>query len=88
MFEHENNEVHQNHDTIGNGADAPKPAKKKRVLTKDLSAQIGELETRLEASAGTHEKIAALADQIAKLDERVSKIAHAVAQLNLLRGVA
>src|SRR2546423_2426242 len=82
----ENTVVHQNNDKNGNGAETPNPARKKRVLTKDLSARIAELEQKLEASADAREQIAAISDQIAKLDERVSKIAHAVAQLNLLRG--
>jgi uncharacterized coiled-coil protein SlyX len=76
MVESENNGVHQNDDTNGNGAEASKAAKKKRVLTKDLSAQVAELE----------KKVAGLSDQIAKLDERMMKIAHAVAQTNLMRG--
>jgi chromosome segregation ATPase len=88
MFENEHNGVHPIHDSNGNGAEAPAPARKKRVLTKDLNARIDELEKKLEASDGTDEKLAGLADQIARLDERVSKIAHAVAQLNLVRGVA
>ena len=83
----ENNGVHQNNDRNGNGAEAAKAVGKKRVLTKDLSARIAELEKKLEASADTHAQIAALSDQIAKLEERVSKIAHAVAQLNLVRGI-
>ena len=84
----ENNVVHENNGTNGNGAEAPKPVRKKRVLTTDLSARIAELERKLEGSAGTEqrEQIASLSDQIAKLDERVTKIAHAVAQLNLVRG--
>ena len=86
MFENESNGVHPNHD--GNGAEAPGATRKKRVLTKDLSARIAELEKKLAASTGASEQIAGLSEQIAKLDERVSKIAHAVAQLNLLRGVA
>jgi len=82
----ENNGVHQNNDSDGNGAEAAKAVGKKRVSTKDLSARIAELEKKLEASASADAQITALSDQIAKLDERVSKIAHAVAQLNLLRG--
>ena len=82
----ENNGVHQNNDTSGNGAEASPAPRKKRVLAKDLSARIVELEKKLEASTSTHTQIATLSDQIAKLDERVSKIAHAVAQLNLVRG--
>jgi|HubBroStandDraft_1064217.scaffolds.fasta_scaffold1773063_2 hypothetical protein len=81
MLENENNGVHSP-ETIGNDVDL-KGARKKRVLTKDLSERIGELEKKLEASAGTQEQVAALTEQIVKLDERVSKIAHAVAQLNL-----
>ena len=88
MFENEHNGVHPIHDGNSNGAEAPAPARKKRVLTKDLSARIAELEKKLEASAGTHEQIAQLAQQIAKLDERVNKIALSVAQQNLVRGVA
>jgi hypothetical protein len=82
------NGVHQNNDTNGNGAEANTAGRKKRVLTKDLSARIAELEKKLEAPAGAEfrEQIASLSDQVAKLDERVSKIAHAVAQLNLVRG--
>ena len=82
----ENNGVHQNNGANGSGADAPAAARKKRVLTKDLNARIAELEKKLEASASTGAQIAVLSEQITKLDERVSKIAHAVAQLNLVRG--
>jgi predicted nucleic acid-binding Zn-ribbon protein len=82
MLEDENNGVHSP-ETIGNGVADPKTGRKKRVLTKDLSERISELEKKLEASAGIQEQVAALTEQITKLDERVSKIAHAVAQLNL-----
>ena len=88
MLENESNGVHPNHDGNGNGVETPAPARKKRVLTKDLSARIEELEKKLEASDAVHQKIAQLADQIAKLDERVNKIALSVAQQNLARGVA
>jgi uncharacterized protein YceH (UPF0502 family) len=78
-----------------NAADAPKAIRtKKRVLTSDLSARIAALEARIEAIGATlsknqspsplEGKITQLADQIAKLDERVSKIAHVVAQSNLI----
>lgn len=85
----ENNGVHHDSGINGSGAEAAKP-RKKRVLTKDLNARIAELEKKLEAygeakPSGLEEKIAEMADQIAKLDERVSKIAHAVAQFNLTR---
>ena len=82
MLENENNGVHS-HETVGNGLTDLKAARKKRVLAKDLSERIDELEKKLEASAATQGQVAALTEQIAKLDERVSKIAHAVAQLNL-----
>jgi predicted nucleic acid-binding Zn-ribbon protein len=82
MFEDENDGVHS-HQTIGNGVADLKAARKKRILTRDLSERIAELEKKLEASDTASEQIAALSAQIAKLDERVSKIAHAVAQLNL-----
>ena len=84
----ENNVVHENNGTNGDGTEVPRPVRKKRVLTTDLSARIAELERKLEGSAGTdqREQIASLSDQIAKLDERVTRIAHAVAQLNLVRG--
>jgi predicted nucleic acid-binding Zn-ribbon protein len=82
MLENENNGVHS-HETVGNGVADPKAGRKKRVLTRDLSERIAELEKKLEASAAASEQVAALSAQIAKLDERVSKIAHAVAQLNL-----
>jgi len=81
----ENNGVH--HDNGINGAEAKKP-RKQRVLTKDLSARIAELETKLAAQGegpGLEQRLAEMTDQIAKLDERVSKIAHAVAQFNLTR---
>jgi uncharacterized small protein (DUF1192 family) len=97
MFEsNENNGVHEN-GTIGNGAEtlAPAPAKKKRVSTKDLSDRIAALEKKIEALGAApsqpevppdlEQKMAALMDQIAKLDERVAKIAQSVAQSNLLR---
>jgi len=76
------------HDNGITAADAEaKPARKKRVLTKDLSARIAELEKKLEGGEGSgiEQKLAEMTDQIAKLDERVSKIAHAVAQFNLTR---
>jgi uncharacterized coiled-coil protein SlyX len=83
----ENNGVH--HDNGINAADAEaKKPRKKRVLTSDLSARIAELETKLagvgEGSSLEH-RLAEMTDQIAKIDERVSKIAHAVAQFNLTR---
>jgi predicted RNase H-like nuclease (RuvC/YqgF family) len=81
----ENNGVHHDNGVNGDEAEAAKP-RKKRVLTKDLSARIAELEKKLEAKpSGLEQKIAEMTDQIAKLDERVSKIAHAVAQFNLTR---
>jgi predicted RNase H-like nuclease (RuvC/YqgF family) len=85
----ENNGVHHDNGINGNGAEAAKP-RKKRVLTKDLSARIAELEKKLEANgeakpSDLEQKLAEMTDQIAKLDERVSKIAHAVAQFNLTR---
>jgi hypothetical protein len=97
MFEgEENNGVHENDGMNGNGAEAPVAAAKprKRVLTRDLSARIAELERKLEAmgeakpepSSDLEQRIADLADSISKLDERMSKIAHAVAQSNLMRG--
>jgi hypothetical protein len=95
----DNNESHENNGTNGNGADtlapAPAAAKKKRVLTKDLSDRIGDLEKKIEAlsvppsqpelSPILEQKMAALAEQIAKLDERVTRIAQSVAQSNLMR---
>jgi len=80
----ENNGVHHENGLNGNGAEAPKP-RKKRVLTKDLHAKIAELEKKLEGASNAEAKFAEIADQIAKLDDRVSKIAHAVAQFNLTR---
>ena len=87
----ENNGIHHDHEINAGGAEAAKP-RKKRVLTKDLSARIAELETKLDGLAeakregsGLDQKLAEMTDQIAKLDERVSKIAHAVAQFNLTR---
>jgi len=82
MLEHENDGAHSP-ETIGNEVVDLKAARKKRVSTRDLSERIGELEKKFEASAGAQERTAALTEQIAKLDERVNKIAHAVAQLNL-----
>ena len=74
----------------------PARAPRKRILTKDLSARIADLERsvaalsqrldKLEApaggtqSAGSGDRVAGLADQIAKLDERVNKLALVVAQ--------
>ncbi len=93
----ENNGIPQNDDTNGNGAEASKaPNIRKRVLTSDLSARIAELEGRIEVISAAlakretpsplERKMAELVGQIAKLDERVTKIAHAVAQSNLMRG--
>ncbi|HVN30070.1 MAG TPA: hypothetical protein VMT64_16345 [Candidatus Binataceae bacterium] len=86
MFENENNGVHPNHN--GNGSEAPASARKKRVLTKDLSARIEELEKKLEAATAGQARLAHLSEQLAKLDERVNKIALSVAQQNLVRGVS
>jgi hypothetical protein len=92
----ENKGVQQNTELNGNGAEVAKtPKTKKRVLTSDLSARLVELEGRLDAiSAGLskpnppsplEQKVLALGEQLAKLDERVTKIAHVVAQSNLMR---
>ncbi len=82
----ENNGAHHDNGINAAGVEAKKP-RKKRVLTKDLSARIAELEKKLEGAEGSgiEQKLAEMTDQIAKLDERVSKIAHAVAQFNLTR---
>jgi outer membrane murein-binding lipoprotein Lpp len=80
----ENDGVHHENGLNGNGAEAKRP-RKKRVSTSDLNARIAELEKKLEAGSSAEQKFAQIADQIAKLDERVSKIAHAVAQFNLTR---
>jgi len=93
----ENDGVPQNDDTNGNGAEASKVARiRKRVLTSDMSARIAELEGRIEVISAALSKretpsplerqMAELVRRIAKLDERVTKIAHAVAQSNLMRG--
>lgn len=90
MLENENNGVHQN-EINGNGAEPAKIVKpRKRVSTKDLSERIAHLENKIyalsdsaPASSELEQKLASLADQIAKLDERMSKIAQAVA---LMRG--
>jgi hypothetical protein len=93
----QNNGVHPDDGTNGNGAEAPKAARsRKRVLTSDLSARIAQLEGRIEvisAALSKHEspsplerKMTELGNQITKLDERVSKIAHVVAQSNLIHG--
>ncbi|HLX36843.1 MAG TPA: hypothetical protein VKR29_03545 [Candidatus Binataceae bacterium] len=80
----ENNGVHFENGISGNDAEVKKP-RKKRVSTSDLNARIAELETKLEAASSIDQKLAEMTDQIAKLDDRVSKIAHAVAQFNLTR---
>ena len=93
----EDNGVRRNHGLKGDGAVVATAARiRKRVLTRDLSAQIAELEGRIEVISATlskpeapsplERKVAELADQIAKLDQRVTKIAQMVAQSNLLRG--
>ena len=89
----ENNGVHHENGIVSIGAE-PETAKprRKRVLTKDLSARIAELEKKLEdadeakaAPSALDQKLAEMAEHIAKLDERVSKIALSVAQFNLTR---
>lgn len=93
----ENNGVRSDDGSNGNGAEAPKATtSRKRILTRDLSGRIAELEGRIEVISAAlskpelqsrlEQKMAELVDQIAKLDERVTKIAHAVAQSNLMRG--
>ncbi|HXN85310.1 MAG TPA: hypothetical protein VN867_04520 [Candidatus Binataceae bacterium] len=65
----------------------------KRFSTRKLEARIADLERKIGlmaaqstgASGELPQQIADLAEQMAKLDDRVSKIAHAVAQLNLVR---
>jgi hypothetical protein len=95
LYSDENNGGSPDDGANSNAADAPKVVRtRKRVLTSDLSARIGELEARIEAMGAAlpkdqspsplEQKMTALADQIAKLDERVSKIAHVVAQSNLI----
>jgi|SRR5271155_1642764 len=96
MLDSEENNVSSPDDAANsNPADAPKAVRtRKRVLTSDLSARIGELEARLATMGAAlskdpspsplEQKMTELADQIAKLDERVSKIAHVVAQSNLI----
>ena len=89
----ENNGVHYENGIDGNGvASEPAKPRKKRVLTKDLSARIEELEKKLDAAAEAkpvssdlEQKLAEMTAQITKLDERVSKIALSVAQFNLTR---
>jgi len=90
----ENNEVHHQNGSISAIGAEPEPAKprRKRVLTKDLSARIEELEKKFESAveakpvpSDLEQKLAEMSDQIAKLDERVSKIALSVAQFNLTR---
>ncbi len=91
----ENNGVRENDGANGNGVGSPAAVRRKRVLTRDLSARIAELEGRIEvisaslskpaAPSPLEGKVAELAEQVAKLDERVTKIAHAVAQSNLMR---
>ncbi len=94
MLESDNhNGVQQDDGMNGNGAEAPAKGKK-RILTRDLSARLAELEGRIDVISAALSKpqtpselelkVAELAKQIAKLDERVTKIAHAVAQTNLL----
>ena len=95
MLDSDNNNGVQQGDCVnGNGAEAPAAKTRRRILTRDLSARIAELEGRIEvisaALAKPHTpselelKVTELAQQIAKLDERVTKIAHAVAQTNLM----
>jgi hypothetical protein len=91
----QNNGVHETDGTPGNGAETAAVVRKKRVLTKDLSARIAELEKKIEAlgdvaskpelSPNLEHKMAAMAEHLAKLDERVNKIALTVAQFNLTR---
>ena len=80
----ENNGVHFENGANAESAEEKKP-RKKRVSTNDLNARIAELEKKLEAAGSIDEKLAEMTEQIAKLDDRVSKIAHAVAQFNLTR---
>jgi uncharacterized protein YceH (UPF0502 family) len=56
---------------------------RKRILTKDLSARIAELERGVAELNDRLAKLEGLADQIAKLDERINKLALAVAQAPL-----
>ena len=58
----------------------PARAPRKRILTKDLNARIAELERSVADLNDRLAKMQGLADQIAKLDERVNKLALAVAQ--------
>ena len=93
MFdENETNGVHESNGHNGASVAAPAP-KRKRILASQLSARIKELEDKLvqagseapHSATDLEAKIAALTDQVAKLDERVTRIAHAVAQSNLVR---
>jgi hypothetical protein len=92
----DSNGIYDINGTNGNAAEALAPApapRKKRVSTKDLSERIAELEKKIEALTAApsqpevpsdlEAKMSALMDQVARLDERVARIAQSVAQSNL-----
>jgi uncharacterized protein YceH (UPF0502 family) len=67
-------------DETNEAAPQSAPAPRKRILTKDLSARIAELERTVEELNARLAKIDGITDQIAKLEERINKLAVAVAQ--------